>query len=206
MLDFLLTGLLLGLSAGLSPGPLLTLLISETLQHDVRAGIKVAVSPLITDLPIIILSLLVLSKLSSFQGVLGILSLLGSGFLLLMAYQSVNPMFTTSHNTKARPHSLLKGVLVNALNPHPYLFWLAVGVPLMHKALVINLGALLSFLISFYVLLVGSKIGIAIVIGQTKGFFSTSYYRTAMRLLAVALCILALLLFRDGLRLLNLLD
>ncbi|NCD26558.1 MAG: hypothetical protein EOL86_13335, partial [Deltaproteobacteria bacterium] len=49
------SGLVLGLSAGLSPGPLLTLMLSETLRHGVRAGLLVAVAPLISDLPIIIL-------------------------------------------------------------------------------------------------------------------------------------------------------
>ena len=48
MLHFLTLGTVLGLSAGLAPGPLLTLVISETLQHDIRAGIKVAVAPFIT--------------------------------------------------------------------------------------------------------------------------------------------------------------
>jgi len=56
MLNFLTIGTLLGLSAGLAPGPLLTLVISETLQHDIKSGVKVALAPFITDLPIIILT------------------------------------------------------------------------------------------------------------------------------------------------------
>ncbi|MCD6225405.1 MAG: hypothetical protein J7K32_07820 [Deltaproteobacteria bacterium] len=53
MLTFLTAGTILGLSAGLIPGPLLTLVISETLRHNIKAGIKIAVAPLLTDLPII---------------------------------------------------------------------------------------------------------------------------------------------------------
>ena len=48
--------LLLGLGEGIKPGPLNTLVITETLQHDWRSGTKVALSPLITDAPIIIIS------------------------------------------------------------------------------------------------------------------------------------------------------
>ena len=82
MIDFLIIGTVLGLSAGFAPGPLLTLVISETLQHDIKAGVKVALAPILTDLPIIILTLLVLSKLSSFHGILGIVTMLGGCFVL----------------------------------------------------------------------------------------------------------------------------
>jgi threonine/homoserine/homoserine lactone efflux protein len=33
------------------------------------------------------------------------------------------------------PKSLTKGILANALSPHPYLFWLSVGAPTMSKAI-----------------------------------------------------------------------
>ena len=44
--------LIMGLGEGIKPGPLNTLVITETLQHDWRAGTKVAISPLITDAPV----------------------------------------------------------------------------------------------------------------------------------------------------------
>ena len=43
------TGLLLGAPSGLAPGPMLLLIISETLRHGKRAGLKVACIPLFTD-------------------------------------------------------------------------------------------------------------------------------------------------------------
>jgi len=56
MISFFMTGTLLGLSAGIAPGPLLTLVISETLQKDIKAGIRVALAPMFTDVPIIVIS------------------------------------------------------------------------------------------------------------------------------------------------------
>jgi len=53
----LLTGAALGLSAGLSPGPLLALVIVQTLTYSVREGVKVAAAPLVTDLPIVLAAL-----------------------------------------------------------------------------------------------------------------------------------------------------
>ena len=80
MVNFLTMGSILGLSAGFAPGPLLTLVISETLQHDIKAGVKVALAPMITDLPIIMLTLFILVKLSGFHKVLGIISCMGGLF------------------------------------------------------------------------------------------------------------------------------
>ena len=47
MINFLTIGTILGLSAGFAPGPLLALVISETLQHDIKSGVKVALAPII---------------------------------------------------------------------------------------------------------------------------------------------------------------
>ena len=61
MIGLISAGLVYGLSAGFSPGPLMALVISQTLKHGIREGAKVAMAPLITDLPIILVSLLVLT-------------------------------------------------------------------------------------------------------------------------------------------------
>jgi threonine/homoserine/homoserine lactone efflux protein len=205
MLYFLTVGTVLGLSAGFSPGPLLTLLISETLRHDIRSGIKVALAPVITDLPIIILTLFVLSKLSAFHNILGLISLAGGVFILTMAYESIRTKGIEFGIQERESKSLTKGILVNALNPHPYLFWFSVGTPIMTKALNLNISALLVFIFSFYVFLVGSKVMLATVIGKSRSFISGKMYIYTMRLLGLVLGILALVLFHDGLKLLGIL-
>jgi len=91
MTEFIAVGIVLGLSAGFAPGPLLALVISETLRHDIRSGVRVAVSPIFTDLPIIILTLVVLSQLSDFHNILGIISLIGGCVILFLGYESMNP-------------------------------------------------------------------------------------------------------------------
>ena len=80
-ISFLTSGILFGLAAGISPGPLLTLVISETLRHNRKQGIIVAIVPAVTDLPIVLLSVFILAKLSSFNLVLGAISILGALFI-----------------------------------------------------------------------------------------------------------------------------
>jgi len=203
MMYFLTIGTVLGFSSGIAPGPLLALLISETLQHDTKSGIKVALAPIITDFPIIILTLFVLSRLSNFHTILGIISLVGGFVLLYMGYESIRTKGVELHVRETGSKSLTKGVLVNALNPHPYLFWFSVGAPIMTKAMSLNISALVAFIGSFYVFLVGSKIVLALVVGESKSFLTGRIYLYTMRLLGLVLCILALVLFYDGLKLLR---
>lgn len=203
MADFMIVGIVLGLSAGFAPGPLLTLVISETLRHNIGAGIRVAVSPLFTDLPIIVLTLAVLSHLSGSNRILGIISLVGGGVIFFMGYESMNPKRSESKPVATKPKSLLKGILVNALSPHPYLFWLSVGGPIMGRAMNLSRTAPFAFIGSFYVFLIGSKVLLAVLAHRSKSFLSGPWYVGTMRLLGTALCLLAILLFRDGLKLLK---
>lgn len=203
MTEFAVIGFLLGLSAGIAPGPLLALVVSETLRHDIRAGIKVAAAPVFTDLPIILVTLFVMSRLSGFEKILGIISLIGGAVIMTMGYSSMKPKSMDHELISAGPGSLLKGILANVLSPHPYLFWLSVGGPLMIKAVNVNLATLFAFTGGFYLLLIGSKVLVAVLVGRSKMFLSGRVYKYTMRLLGAALCILALFLFRDGLRLLD---
>jgi len=200
---FLTVGTLLGLSAGFVPGPLLTLVISETLHHDIKSGIKVALAPIITDLPIIILTLFVLSKLSGFHNILGVISLAGGFFILTMSYESLRTKGIELNIRETAPNSLKRGVMANALNPHPYLFWLSVGAPTMTKAMSLGIGAFFAFIISFYIFLVGSKILLAVLIGKSNFFLSGKAYLYILRFLGLVLGVLAVALFRDGLKLLE---
>ncbi len=203
MIYFLTIGTVLGLSAGFTPGPLLTLVISETLQHDIKSGVKVALAPIITDLPIIILTLFVLSKLTSFHNILGVISLVGGFFILFMSYESIRTKGVELNLRKVEPRSLIKGVLANALSPNPYLFWFTVGAPIMAKAISLNISAFLVFIISFYTFLVGSKIVLAILIGKSKSFLCGNVYIYTMRFLGLVLGVLAIALFYNGIELLG---
>ncbi|RLB88422.1 MAG: LysE family translocator, partial [Deltaproteobacteria bacterium] len=61
----------------------------------------------------------------------------------------------------------------------------------------------ICFVASFYLLLVGSKVGLAVIVGRSKTFLKGRVYVVTMKCLGGVLCGLALLLFRDGLGLLG---
>ena len=205
MIHYLTIGTILGLSAGLAPGPLLALVVSETILHDIRAGIKVALAPLVTDLPIIVLTVFILSRLSGFHGILGVISLAGGLLVMVMGIQGLKARGLDFDIQKAQPRSLTKGILVNILSPHPYLFWLSVGAPTMTRANDQHVFAAAAFVISFYSLLIGSKIALAVLVGKSKTILKGSVYIYTMKFLGLALCALAVFLFKDGLSLLGIL-
>jgi threonine/homoserine/homoserine lactone efflux protein len=201
IMSFLLTGTLLGLSAGVSPGPLLTLVISETLRHDVKAGIKVAIAPILTDLPIILVSLLLFQKITHFHTAVGLVSFIGGFLLLQMGYKSLKVKGIELGLTSNSTDSLRRGLLVNLLNPYPYLFWFTVGAPAIVTAWAQSGIAVAAYVGGFFVMLVGSKIVFAIVVGKSKSFVSGDGYVWIMRGIGVSLCLFAFFLFRDGIKL-----
>ena len=203
MINFLFIGIILGLSAGFAPGPLLALVVSETLRHNIRSGIKVALAPIITDLPIILVSLFILTKLSNFHAFLGIVSLGGGVFLLLLGYQSLKTRGVDLNIQEVSPKSLSKGILINLLSPHPYLFWLSVGAPTMINAVNQHPLAGVAFIGGFYFCLVGAKIAVAILTGKSRSFLTGNSYRAMIRCLGLFLIVLAGKLLYDGLTLLQ---
>ena len=197
-------GLVLGISAGLSPGPLMSLVIAQTMEHGKREGIKVSLAPLLTDPPIILVSLLILGQFASQNPVLGGISWLGAGVLLLLArgvWRAAPPGGEGPRGVA--PRSILKGLSINLLSPNPWLFWLTVGVPTLLRAETVWEAS--AFLLGFYPCLVGGKLGIALLVGRYRTGLRPALYRGIMRGLAILLILFAVLLVRDGARLLGVL-
>ena len=204
-LSLLATGALFGLSGGLSPGPLLMLVISETLKYGIGSGIKVALAPLITDAPILLLAITVVSQFQEIHIVLGLISLGGAAFLVYLGYESIvfkGAEFVVENNP---PQSLRKGVMANFLNPSPYLFWFSIGAPIVIKAADVKLLGPVLFVFGLYLLLVGSKVFVAVLTGQSRRFLKSRGYIYVIRILGVCLLLFAAVFVRDGFRFLGIL-
>jgi len=200
---FLSAGIALGLSAGFSPGPLTTLVISQALQHGAKEGLKVALAPFVTDLPIILVSVFALAQLRNSQTILGLISIFGGLVLIYLAYVSFKTNRVDVDVNEAQPRSLGKGALVNVFNPQPYLFWLTIGAPSVVEAWTYSPLTAAGFLAGFYASLVGGKMSLAFVAARSRRLLAGTAYRYIMRILGGVLLILAFLLLRDGMTFLN---
>lgn len=203
MLSYLIIGVSLGLSAGLSPGPLFAMVISQTARYGLREGVKAALSPLVTDLPIVAVAVFLLANVAGYKPMLGLVSLAGGLFVAYLAYENMRTKALALDTGTVAANSLAKGAAVNMLSPHPYLFWLAVGGPLMLTAYGQGLAEAAAFVVAFYACLVGSKIALAVVVSRSRRLVAGRTYVWLMRLLGLALFVFAGLLVRDGLQLLG---
>ncbi len=200
---FAATGCVFGLAAGFTPGPTTTLVIAQTLRFGLRDGIKIAIAPLLTDAPIITLSLVLVGQLARVAPALGGITLLGAAFLTYLAVESFKARPAEVSGEKTRPRSLRKGFMANLLNPHPYLFWFMVGAPTLLKAADAGMFAAILFVVGLYVCLIGAKMLVAWLVARSRTFLKSRGYVYVNRLLGVALAVFALLFLRDGLRLLG---
>jgi len=199
-IPFLISGILFGLVAGISPGPLMTLVISETVKHNRKEGMIVACAPILTDLPIVLLSIYVLVKLSSFNHILGVISILGALFIAYLGYGSITLKGIELNLQKIKAQSLRRGVITNFLSPNPYLFWITVGAPSVLKGYKINLLSALFFILGFYFFLVGSKIMIALVVDKSKSFLKSNAYIYIIKALGLILFAFSVIYIKDGLK------
>lgn len=199
-MEFLLSGIVLGLSGGLSPGPLTALVMAQSIRHGPAEGAKAGLAPLLTDLPIVILSIGILAGLRNTDKVLGAISVLGALFLLYLAWECFSAKKLAPAENREAPRSLAKGMVTNFLNPNPYLFWFSVGAPMAISASKSGPLSVALFLGSFYLFLVGAKAGIALATGRARHLLDGRLYQRVMRALGLCLAAFAICFFMDGLK------
>ncbi|MEN6601554.1 MAG: LysE family transporter [Bryobacteraceae bacterium] len=198
MLPYLLSGLSLGVASGLSPGPLLALLVSQTLRHGLRDGLRVAFAPILSDAPIVVLCLVVLSRVSGLGHALAWMSIVGGAFVGYLGYESLRACTVDFNGPQTAPRSFIKAVLINLLNPNVYLFWAMVGAPMLLKGWAKNSIAAFAFAGGFYACLVGSKILVAIAVSRSRSALTGRGYQIALRLLGALLLVVAAWMFAGG--------
>ncbi|MBN2283755.1 MAG: LysE family translocator [Deltaproteobacteria bacterium] len=200
MMEAILAGFVLGLPAGLAPGPLLAFVLAQTIKHGPIEGIKSSLAPLVTDVPIIILSLVLMKHVARFGPLFGIVSLAGGLYLIYLAYDCARVPVQSEGLLAEYPRSLRKAVLINFLNPHPYLFWATVGAPLIIRFAGKSSAVAVLFLIFFYIGLVGSKVLLALVGGRYRTVLTGRGYRYILRVLSGALVLFAVFLLKEAWR------
>jgi threonine/homoserine/homoserine lactone efflux protein len=151
---YLIQGLTLGFSATATPGPFQAYLLHQTSTHGLKRALPLCLAPLLSDGPIIILVLFILSHIH--PAFIQILQILGGIYLICLAVlawfsQPKNAASTTAQKTPTFFHA----VLMNLMNPAPYVFWSTVSGPIFIKACSQSIALGIAFLASFYLVLIG---------------------------------------------------
>jgi threonine/homoserine/homoserine lactone efflux protein len=185
---YLIQGIGYGFAAAVQPGPFQTYIISQTLNTGWRRTLPAVFAPLISDGPIIVLVLLVLSQVPDwFQRALYVA---GGFFILFLATNAFrgwrNFDSTGGGSSQSGGQSLFKAAMMNVLSPGPYIFWSLVTGPILlagwRQAPTNGLG----LLVGFYLAMMLSLGGIIAVFGTARRL-GPMVTRTLLGISAIAL-------------------
>jgi threonine/homoserine/homoserine lactone efflux protein len=138
-------------AAAVQPGPLQAFLLSRVLRHGWRRTLPAAFAPLISDGPIALLVLVVLRTmpLSVQRG----LRLAGGAYLLTLAWSAFKEARVDAAGAQLHtqtPRTLRQAVVVNLLNPNPYLGWAFVLGPAAIAAWAVSPSHTIALVVAFY--------------------------------------------------------
>jgi threonine/homoserine/homoserine lactone efflux protein len=135
MVRYAILGMTFAFAAAIQPGPLQAYLVTQTLAHGRRGTFLASFAPIFSDVPIIALVLLVLTRLPS-NWLLG-MQAAGGIYLLYLARDAFKTFRARRQEEIPKGRSgretLLKAIFVNLINPNPYLGWSLVMGPLLLK-------------------------------------------------------------------------
>ncbi|MCH1410990.1 MAG: LysE family translocator [Candidatus Poseidoniaceae archaeon] len=175
-------GTMLGVVEGLKPGPLMTMVVRETLSGGLKAGVWTAAAPIFTDGPLILISLVAAASIANNPMVLLVITVAGALFLAKMGIDCFTldaPEF--NEEPGAPSGSLFRGVVTNLLNPNAYVFWFLIGGPLMASVVQEEWLAPVAYALSFLLTLMLTKAGVAYAVHKASNGISETVYK---RLLA----------------------
>ena len=156
MLTYVLFGVSYGFAAAAQPGQLQAYLISRAVSTGWRRTLPAVFAPLLSDLPVIVLVLLVLTRVP--PAMVSGLRLVGGVFLLYLAADAIRRWRRRDGEAPLPDvpahRTFIEAVFVNLLNPNPYLGWALVLGPWLLEALERSSATGVALLGAFYSTLV----------------------------------------------------
>lgn len=163
-------GFILALTATIMPGPFQAYLLVSALGSGWKRTMPAVFAPLITDGPIIFLVLFLLTKTPLWF--LDALCTVGGIFILYLAFGLIKNLKKTEFYPKpdsiTARQGLFQAVILNVLNPNPYIFWSVVAGPIVLTGWRESTGLGVSFLAGFYVTFICS-LSTMVILFSTAG-------------------------------------
>lgn len=177
------TSFLVALSGAVSPGPVLTVVISETLKRKAKAGFLMIVGHSLLELVIVAALILGLRGFLKNDMVVRIVGILGGAFLLVLSFSILRGAPRASFDLEEEEKKSLKigstsrGILVSLSNPYWTLWWLTIGANYVFLSLKRGLAGL-SFFYTGHILADFVWYGLVIfAVTSSRQIVSDSVYR-----------------------------
>ncbi len=193
-MESLLLGLSVGLVAGLIPGAYSTVVAATALERGVRTGLTVALLPLLTELPALLASTLILTRLPT--EALRWIGVAGGGLLLGFAWTVLRKADTPPDQEEASSNRgpLARAVVFGVLSPGPWAFWFFLGGPLLLSRWRQGWPQGVLFLGGFFLCFLGALALLAWGVGRGREFLSHRWYKWTIRGISVLLVVVGGLL------------
>jgi threonine/homoserine/homoserine lactone efflux protein len=189
----------LGFGAAIQPGPLQAFLTSRVVASGWRQTLPACLAPLLSDGPIAVLAVLVVGRIP--PGAQHVLRASGGLLLLCLAASTAGQWRrrTAPASQPSAPRTLLEAVLVNLLNPNPYLGWALVMGPAVVAAWSHHPACALGFVVAFYATMLVTLAAFVVLLGTAR-FLNASSQRALVGASALLLAGLGLILLVAGVR------
>jgi threonine/homoserine/homoserine lactone efflux protein len=202
-----MSSLLIAYSGALMPGPMLTVVVTETPRQGARAGPLVVLGHAILELTLLVLLVIGLGPLLNHHTVQAALQIVGGSMLVWTAVSMIVALARRQvsidwegQSDGGRARAVVMGILSSLANPYWLLWWATIGLGLLTKAYALGVAGLVAFYLghitgdlTWYSLISGT-------IAAGKRFITARVYATMLSVAAAFLLVLAAWFLTSGLR------
>jgi len=202
-----LSSLLIAYSGALMPGPMLTVVVTETPRQGARAGPLVVLGHAILELTLLVALVIGLGPLLEHHTLKAVLQIVGGSMLVWTAVSMIVALARRQvsidwegQSDGGRARAVVMGILSSLANPYWLLWWATIGLGLLTKAYALGVAGLVAFYLghitgdlTWYSLISGT-------IAAGKRFITARVYATMLSVAAAFLLVLAAWFLTSGLR------
>lgn len=191
MIESIVFGSGFAFAAAIQPGPLQAFLLARVAAAGWKRTLPAVLAPLLSDIPIAALVLLVLGRLpaAAQQG----LRAAGGVLLVYLAWAAFRqlrlPPEAPAAAPPSAPRTFFAAVLVNVLNPNPYLGWALVLGPASVAAWHRDPASAVALVVAFYATIVATLAAFVVLFGTAR-YISAGARRGLIAVAAAALAVL----------------
>ena len=184
LIKLFITSWIVGFSGAMMPGPLLTVMVSETARRGARAGPLLMVGHALLELILVLALVLGLKGFLDNRYFIITVSIVGGGFLIWMGYGMLRDvpkgnisLEVSAESGKRRLGPIMTGGLVSISNPYWIIWWATIGLGYITSAWEYGIAGL-AFFFTGHILADFVWYGaVAVAIARGKKVMSDRMYR-----------------------------
>ncbi len=198
---------IVGFSGAMMPGPVTTLIVTETAKRGWIAGPLITIGHVLLELAMVIALFFGLGDLLKQNAVAGVIGVLGGAFLLWMGAGIIRDAWTgrvsfnVSQQTSAKQPSgnpIMAGVLTSVANPYWLLWWATVGAASLIAFRAFGLAGIVAFYIGHTLADWVWNNLVALVVATGRRVLNDRIYRGILLVCGAFLVALSIYFVRSG--------